>query len=304
MSEHSDPPGMTDLMVTPEAIDEYLADTITLHRFVPVEVYNDETIVGPGDLLHGVFVDTETTGLDTETDKIIQIAIVPFSFSRDGVLCEVGRGAYIAYEDPGTPLSEDIVTLTGITDEMLAGQRIDAEIVYAMVHDAAIVIAHNAEFDRQMCEKRLPIFEGLPWACSQKDIDWLAAGYRLAKLEWLLFVHCRMYIKAHEADTDARAALHLLSTTMPSGQTALAELLERARIPTVRIYADGSPYSERGLLKNRQYHWDAGDKVWWKDVPAGEAAQAEFEWLREHSGCRPHSTHFNARKRFSKRIDR
>jgi hypothetical protein len=46
-----------------------------------------------------------------------------------------------------------VTALTGITDEMVAGQRIDEAVVSAFVKDAVIVIAHNAGFDRKFAER-------------------------------------------------------------------------------------------------------------------------------------------------------
>ena len=43
--------------------------------------------------------------------------------------------------------------LTGITDAMLAGQRINLDAVEAFIEQADLVIAHNAGFDRPFCER-------------------------------------------------------------------------------------------------------------------------------------------------------
>jgi DNA polymerase-3 subunit epsilon len=72
----------------------------------------------------GLIVDIETTGLDPASDQIIELACLPFHFSSEGVLYDVLPG-YAGFEDPGQPLHERVVRLTGITDDQLLGQRLD-----------------------------------------------------------------------------------------------------------------------------------------------------------------------------------
>ncbi|MCP1783902.1 hypothetical protein [Bradyrhizobium japonicum] len=48
--------------------------------------------------------------------------------------------------------------MTGITDALVAGHRIDAEVVSSFANDAVVVIAHNAHFDRKLAERYWPIF--------------------------------------------------------------------------------------------------------------------------------------------------
>jgi DNA polymerase III subunit epsilon len=47
----------------------------------------------------GLIVNVETTGLDPARDKIIEIAVLPFDFSSEGVLYGVHEG-YAGFEVP------------------------------------------------------------------------------------------------------------------------------------------------------------------------------------------------------------
>jgi DNA polymerase-3 subunit epsilon len=71
--------------------------------------------------LKGIFIDVETTGLSHEIDKIIEIALVPLEFSKDGRIFKLLDG-YSSLEDPKTALPKKIISLTGITNEMLIGK--------------------------------------------------------------------------------------------------------------------------------------------------------------------------------------
>ncbi len=155
-----------------------MSDTLTLTRFEPRAAYSD---VNRKHSYIGAFVDVETTGLDPEKDEIIQLAITRFTYSEDGEIGTVGV-PFVEYEHPSVPIPEEITRLTGITDDMVRGARIDTVRVIRMMQNTNLVVAHNANFDRPFMEKRVKAFQSLPWACSQQDIPWREAGYTLAKL--------------------------------------------------------------------------------------------------------------------------
>jgi DNA polymerase III epsilon subunit-like protein len=52
----------------------------------------------------------------------------------------------------------EITKITGITNEMVAGHRIDDRVVHDLLGSMVLGIAHNANFDRRFLEKRLPAF--------------------------------------------------------------------------------------------------------------------------------------------------
>lgn len=96
----------------------------------------------------GLFLDVETTGLDPSRDEIIEHAMVPFTYSLDGRIFEI-HDAFQKLRDPGKSIPPEITAMTGITDEMVAGQSIDPAEVLAFASGAALVVAHNAAFDRR-----------------------------------------------------------------------------------------------------------------------------------------------------------
>jgi len=212
------------------------------------------------------------------------------------------------YEDPGRPIPAEITRLTGITDADVAGRRFDDRRVAELAGAAALVIAHNARFDRPRLERRLPAFVDKPWACSCHDVPWLAEGFESAKLGWLAYRQCAAFYDAHRADADCLMAVHLLATALPSGTRAMSALLATARARTARVWAVDSPYAAKEVLRHRGYRWHAGEgglpRAWWRDVPeSGSAAEAAWLAAEVYGGrLRARVQVFGARIRHSARI--
>jgi len=231
----------------------------------------------------GLCLDTETTGLNHTTDKVIELGIVAFEY--DPATAKILRitDRYNGFEDPGCPLPREITEITGITDEMVAGQLFDDDRISSLAGTADLVIAHNAAFDRKFVEDRFPNFAKMPWACSVAQIDWSKQRIGSRTLEFLLYKCGGYSIKAHRALDDAEGVLGLLLGEFPgSGEPIFKELLGRSWEITSKICAVGAPFAKKDVLKQRGYRWndgaDNGSKGWWVDVPQ-QLEQDEISYL-------------------------
>jgi DNA polymerase-3 subunit epsilon len=187
---------------------------------------------------------------------------------------------YDGLEDPGMPMPEEIIAITGITDEMLRGQRLDEAEVLRLMAGVDLVLAHNAGFDRPFVEARLPQFAALNWSCSFADIDWKQAGRGSAKLT-ALAQDLGLFYDAHRAEMDCHALLAVLTAALPgTAVTGLAQLIQAARTPTFRLQASNAPFDAKDALKARGYRWDGAQKVWQTRLSDEPALALECQWLK------------------------
>ncbi len=89
-----------------------------------------------------VAFDLETTGLDAESDSIIEIGALKVI---DGKVCE----RFIEFVKPQNPISSKITEITGITNKMVANARATKDIIRDFVSfcEGYILVGHNIMFD-------------------------------------------------------------------------------------------------------------------------------------------------------------
>ena len=229
-----------------------------------------------------IILDTETTGLDHRHDEVIELGMVAFIHDEAGTVMDV-VGVLSAFQEPSRPIGAAITRLTGITDAMVAGQRIDLEAVEAFIAEADLIIAHNAGFDRPFCERLARGFAPKPWACSVKEVPWATFGYEGSKLGYLVG-QAGWFHTGHRAADDCHALLEVLAAPLPNGTgTALGHLLACSAKAGVRIWAEGAPFDFKDALKRRGYRWsDGGDgrpRAWWIELDEA-LAEAEVIYLQ------------------------
>jgi DNA polymerase-3 subunit epsilon len=79
----------------------------------------------------------------------MELGICLFEYDRQNGRIYKVLGSWEWFEDPGFSIPPEITKITGITDEMVAGQRIDDRAVNDLLGRVVLVIAHNADFDRR-----------------------------------------------------------------------------------------------------------------------------------------------------------
>jgi DNA polymerase-3 subunit epsilon len=252
----------------------------------------------------GLVLDVETTGLKPEQHEIIELAILPFSFTLEGRVIATHE-PFVGLRQPSQPIPPEITRITGLDDAAVAGTTISVEAVAAFIEPAALIIAHNSAFDRRFAERFCDAFVHKPWACSQSEIDWAAEGFEGTKLFYLAARH-GLFFDGHRALDDCRALVEVLARPLPqSGETGLARLLTSARRPTLRVWAIAAPFETKEVLRSRGYRWSDGSdgqpRAWNRDVSV-EAAADEIAFLQTEIGIEPITRTMDAFSRFSERV--
>jgi ATP-dependent DNA helicase DinG len=171
-----------------------------------------------------VALDVETTGLDSERDAIIEFGAVRF---RDTHVDE----PFHQLINPGRPLPPEIVNLTGITDDMLAGAPRMTQVleeIRSYVGDDPI-LGHSVQFDLAFLQPR-----GLFQDNQRLDTYDLAsvlmpsaARYSLSALASALAVPVR---ETHRALSDAQTTRMVFMRLMDTVRELPWELVEEVSL--------------------------------------------------------------------------
>jgi len=252
----------------------------------------------------GLILDVEATGLDRANDQIVELGVLSFEF--EPATARILRVIKVLdeLEDPGCPIPPAAIAVHGISDEMVKGRRINDDSVRRLAKEASIIIAHNAEYDRAMVERRFDCFADRHWACSAREVPWREHGFASNALGHLALAS-GLFFGAHRAVMDCRAVLEVLSRPFPrpsedeithpekeparpgnnSARPALAWLLESSGRLEHKLWALQAPFDRKDHLKSRGYRWHSGDdgqpKAWALTLVAeANRLQDELNWLR------------------------
>ena len=253
----------------------------------------------------GLILDVEATGLDRANDQIVELGVLCFEFEPANTRILRVIEVLDELEDPGCPIPPAAIKVHGISDAMVKGRRINDESVRRLAQDASIIIAHNAEYDRAMVERRFDCFADRHWACSAREIPWREHGFASNALGHLALAY-GLFFGAHRAVMDCRAVLEVLSRPFPRPQEdpdartandpdqaaddavrpALAWLLESSGRLEHKLWALQAPFDRKDHLKGRGYRWHSGDdgqpKAWALTLVAeANRLQDELNWLRD-----------------------
>ena len=177
-----------------------------------------------------VAVDLETTGTDTQNDRIIELGLVTFDNGE-----VVDRWQQLI--NPTIPLPEASSQVTGIKQEDLDGQPVLAAVLDELQRRLSghVLLAYNCEFDLGVLKSEFerhgrefpipPCLDPLPFVFEHLRIAGLTRDAKLGTAAEYLKIPLD---NAHRADHDAEAAGRVLFelpsvTTLPD---SLADLLQ------------------------------------------------------------------------------
>ena len=175
--------------------------------------------------------DTETTGLDPVSGRIVEIGAV--KFDRRGIVAR-----YNVLINPEMPMPEEAGKVNGITDEMLK----DKPLIVAVFPDffdfigTGVLVAHNAPFDINYVNAELKRAGKTPLTNKVVDTRIFAKevfpGLSSYALQDLAVQFGITALEAHRAEDDARVCMELFEKILSRFLKNNPELVEKIRAET------------------------------------------------------------------------
>lgn len=210
--------------------------------------------------------DTETTGLDENECKLIEIAACTYDTETQMIL-ESYQSLLYAEENAAQEVNN---IPPEALKKMPQGHLEDAkDTLLALAENADYVMAHNAEFDRKFYEANGVTFE-VPWVCSKKDLNY-PGDHKSMRLGHLCYDFDIPVLKAHSALHDCYILIELLKK-LPD----LEEQLNVSQEPKTTYMAKVS-FQEKDKAKKAGFSWDKSKKMWLKDLRDSEVKKLQEE---------------------------
>tara|TARA_B100000579_G_scaffold431100_1_gene445620 strand:- start:380 stop:1225 length:846 start_codon:yes stop_codon:yes gene_type:complete len=215
-----------------------------------------------------LILDTETTGLDNESDDCLEVGSILFNVKSRSVLAQQSFLLPVEIND-----AEKINNIPAEITRL--PQPLSEAIKYfeSLVHMSDVIVAHNAEFDMKWFGiKKLPQIEK-QWICSMDDITWPSEKQLKSRpsVRDLALAYGVPVWSAHRALTDCIYLAEVFKRCLE-----LEKLLNRALEPKVLFRADIS-YEERYLAKKAGFRWnDAVKGAWSRKMSLRDSKKLEF----------------------------
>jgi DNA polymerase-3 subunit epsilon len=216
-----------------------------------------------------LLIDTETTGLNPEVDKVIEVGACLYDLELG---CPIeSYAALLRYESNSNAAEHvnriPVAALDGAREARLVWQQLE------MIGIAAdVVAAHRASFDQPFVESS-GFIQGRTWVCTKTDFDWPGVG-RGDHLVHLALAYGLGVASAHRAAADVDMMARILTRIHELGHS-LPELFKRAARPKKRFVAMVS-YEMRQTAKDAGFLWSPETKEWVRQMPSEDAEALPF----------------------------
>lgn len=216
-----------------------------------------------------LILDTETTGLDSSKDSVIEVGCILFDVEHATPLVSYST-LLPAADNPAEPINR---IPAAALREIGSAQGDPWAAVAALAAKASAFVAHHAEFDRRFVPAQ--VRDLLPWICSKDDLVWpRSTGTSRPSLVALALAHDLGVAHAHRALADCELISRLLMRAREMGAD-LSSMLERGLRPKVNVIALVS-FDDRDKARTAGFQWDPGARVWSRRMAADDVAALPF----------------------------
>lgn len=219
-----------------------------------------------------LIIDTETSGLDLATNKVIELGAILYSVEHQTSLHQIST-LLQAPNNPVEPINRiPPQALPGVSNSL---QAKSLEIFWEMAQEASYAVAHNTEFDSQWFnDHHLPKLNNskgfLRWLCTMDDFKWPLQTKPRESLVNLALHHGIGVSTAHRALSDC-----LLIAALFDRMENLTEMITYALRPKKQFKAVVS-YEDRQLAKDAGFKWEADKKIWSRKMADEDTLELPF----------------------------
>ncbi len=222
-----------------------------------------------------IFLDTETTGIE-KTDRLAQVCY------------RVGDEVKVGYFKPPLPMSVKSMSITHITNKMLADKQpfIGSEFAYTLqtLLSTGVLVAHNALFDLEMLKREgmeIPKFICTLRVARHLDSGGIIPEYNLQYLRY--YLDLEVSGNAHDAEGDVHVLyavfqrlLSKIQETTGDEDSAIQKMIEISSVPSLYKKFNFGKYKDKMIAEVVQT--DRGYLEWLLKQKR-ESGEDDVDWM-------------------------
>lgn len=222
-----------------------------------------------------IFLDTETTGIE-KTDRLAQVCY------------RVGDEVKVGYFKPPLPMSVKSMSITHITNKMLADKQpfIGSEFAHTLqaLLSTGVLVAHNALFDLEMLKREgmeIPRFICTLRVARHLDSGGIIPEYNLQYLRY--YLDLEVSGNAHDAEGDVHVLyavfqrlLSKIQETTGDEDSAIQKMIEISSVPSLYKKFNFGKYKDKMIAEVMQT--DRGYLEWLLKQKR-ESGEDDVDWM-------------------------
>lgn len=224
-----------------------------------------------------LIIDTETTGLDVERHRTIEVAAILYSVPHRTTLFQLST-LLNANDNAAEHINR--IPPAVLPEICQQTQQHFIDLLQHLAHSANYAIAHNAAFDKQWFDgHHLPILstsagKPLEWLCTLEDFSFPYQTRPRENLVSLALNHGIGVSSAHRALTDCSLIAALFDR-----MENLEAMIEAAKIPKFLFKAQVS-YRDKDLAKAAYFQWNPDRKEWTRRMVEADTKDLPFSVVK------------------------